>query len=189
MAQQEEFPKISKAWAPRTIMSWQCSPELAVHSCFYGRTAGLAATALEPRIWEGPRVSMLQWFLPLIHFSKAFPNVASNLQLPFKLYRDSQFSAERKESPGNPQLWDSSLSLGAQWCRDKSLMAEQGGLDRGRSRVLDWDPAAPGISVVCSTCASPVTKARSLKIINLQNRWPGFTCSDTSSLCWDFHLF
>lgn len=164
-------------------------PRACCSQLFYGRTAGLAAIALEPRIWEGPCVSMLQRFLPLICFSKAFPDVANNLQLPFKLHGDSQFSAERKESPGNPQLWDSFLSLGAQWCRDKSLMAEQSGLDRGRSKVIYRDPTAPGIFVVCCTCASPVTKARSLKIINLQNRWPGFACSNTSSLCWDFHLF
>ena len=171
-----------------------CSPRLAVPPLFLWHNSGSAA-ALEPGIREDPWVSMLQWLLHMMCFPESFPDIANNLQLPFRLHGGSQFSAGRKESPGNPQLWDSSLSFGDQWPRDKSLMTEQGRLDRG-IRVADRVPTAPefllsAIHVPAQWPEQGHWRSLSLtKVVSPPKSLARFhICSYISTLCSDFLSF
>lgn len=163
-----------------------CSPRLAVPQLFLWHNSGSAA-ALEPRIREDPRVSTLQWLLHMICFSESFPDIANNLQLPFRLHGGSQFSAGRKDSPGNPSFETAHLALETNdpetnpWWLSRAGWIEESGWQTGS--LLPW-----------SFCYLPYTfqpngqskvtedHCHWPRWFHLQNHWPGFTSAATYQL-------
>lgn len=114
-------------------------------------------------------------------------NVTNNHQLPFRLHGGPQISVWRKRSHGTPKLWDSSLSLGGQILRHKSLIVSR----RRWGYRQQGDNFSRDLSVICGymfqfDAQSKVIEGhhRKARGFNFQNHQPGFTSVD-AYLCID----